>query len=349
MRNVPFFVFFFIAVLSACKSRNKLHLNEQKLRAEIVRQEEGKKASMDEASGPQKAGTHSNLLRVSENRSEDVAHPPVVLDFISARKNVNSIKVSDLFSKIEYIRIEPVPDSLFYRLGAAFLISNKFIYGYSVNGIAQYTSDGHFLKYLCKNESYYTSYKGETMVTSGQAAMFVGARSPKLFQGKLYYRYEDRPGNFAAFMEFDETDDSQILNLSNNTDNTQNIRGLGKPIMFLPQNDKSYRVSEMEPLGNGMVGSANNRKINSTGKNFFTVTSTSGDTVCTFKDFDPIENYTKSVGRGAEDGYDYLFNGILHLRQVYNDTIYEVLPPNRMIPKYVFDFGEFGIKSSLEG
>jgi len=105
----------------------------------------------------------------------------------------------------------------------------------------------------------------------------------------------------------------------------------------------------MEPLGNGMVGFTNNRKINSAGKDFFTVTSTSGDTVCSFKDFDPIVNYTKSVGRGAESGYSYVFNGILHLRPIYNDTIYEVLPPNRMIPKYIFDFGEFGIESSLEG
>jgi hypothetical protein len=262
---------------------------------------------------------------------------------------VQKVKASDLFTAIHYIKLQPLPDSAFYEIGAGFIVSDKFIYGYSLNGIAQYTLNGQFLKFICKNESYYTKYEGRVMTTREQAAMFVGARSPKLLQDKLYYIYEDRPAKMAVYMEYEETGDLQVLNLSGQNENTGHIRGLGKPFMQLQSDENLFRLPEMNPLGNGLVGFADNRKVYGASTDFFTITSSSGDTVCTFRDFDPIKNYSKSVMRGAESAFNYMIDGILHIRQVYNDTIYQVVPPNRMVPKYVFDFGEFGIDSSLEG
>ncbi|MFW6371469.1 MAG: DUF4933 domain-containing protein, partial [Bacteroidota bacterium] len=116
----------------------------------------------------------------------------------------------------------------------------------------------------------------------------------------------------------------------------------------IQRDENSFRIPEMNPLGNELIGFANNRKIGGA-SDFFTITSSSGDTVCTFRDFDPVENYSKSVARGAESAFNYMIDGMLHIRQVYNDTIYQVVPPNKMVPKYVLDFGKYGIDTSLEG
>jgi hypothetical protein len=342
-------IFIIVLILfTSCKLRNKLKSDEESIASEIIRLENERQNNIKFESGQIQQPGNSDILRLKEDRSEYKANPPIVLELIAARENVQKVKTSDLFTGIEYIKLQPVPDTAFYELGAGFLVSDKFIYGYSLNGIAQYNLNGQFLKYICQNESYYTNYGGVVMTTREQAAMFVGSRTPKLFQGKLYYVYEDRPAKMAFYMEYEETGDLQVLHLGGQNENTGQIRGLGKPFMQLQPKENSFRIPEMNPLGNGLVGFVDNRKIGGP-NDFFTITSSSGDTVCTFRDFDPIKNYTKSVARGAESAFNYMIDGILHVRQVYNDTIYQVLPPNRMVPKYVLDFGEFGIESALEG
>ena len=53
--------------------------------------------------------------------------------------------------------------------------------------------------------------------------------------------------------------------------------------------------------------------------------------------------------RNQDSGDFYLLNGVYNIRQSYNDTVYTFLPPNRLTPKYILDFGDMGIKSSNEG
>ena len=344
-----FMIFLLLVAMVACKSRNKLNTNQQMLAAEIITAEQEKQTSMEELFDSQTPGDNSSVLRISESRLADENSPPIILDILASRNNPQKIRLSELFSKIEYVPLQSLPDSTFYEIGGSFLVSEKFIYGYSIKGIAQYSLNGQFLKYICKNETGYGKYNGNVMLTKEQADRFIGSSTPKLFLGKLYYLYEDRPAKLALYMEYEESGDMHILNPAGQIENRGEILGLGKPVMKIPGNEDSFRTPEINPLGNNLVGFTNNRKIYSAGKDFFAVASTSGDTVCSFKDFDPIKTYTKSVGRGAEDGYSYVLNGILHIRQIYNDTIYQVLPPNHLVPKYVLNFGEFGIKSSLEG
>jgi hypothetical protein len=153
----------FLLFISCHHNRSKLNTDEQKLKAEIEQEEEERKAEESTAAQITPA-IHDSLasgFRLKENRTEDTANPPIILDFISTRKNVKPIKVSDLFSKIEYIRIEPDPDSLFYEPGATYIVSDKFIYAYSMNGIAQYNFDGHFLNTSVKTKVITPPIKGE--------------------------------------------------------------------------------------------------------------------------------------------------------------------------------------------
>jgi hypothetical protein len=51
----------------------------------------------------------------------------------------------------------------------------------------------------------------------------------------------------------------------------------------------------------------------------------------------------------VDDGDAYYMDGTLYLRQSFNDTIYQLVPPNRLVPKYILDFGDLGIQSAQEG
>ncbi|MBN1821524.1 MAG: DUF4933 domain-containing protein [Prolixibacteraceae bacterium] len=345
-----------ILITLSCKHRNRLKADETFLSEEILKEEAEKAEASQTFSAEVGKSTGESFMRMEEDRSPDATNPPIVLDILSGRENPQKVKVSDLFSEIKYIKLEHLPDSAFYERGIDVLISDKFIYGYSMNGIAQYSLDGYFIKYICKNEAFYTKMDRGIMITSEQYNMFIGATNPKLKDGKLYYKYENRPAKSGYLMEYDELAGMETLSLPVQQENSQNIRGLGNPVMDLLANTRNYASNEMmtspteiNPLGNGLVGFSMRGKPMTRQSNFVTVTSLSGDTVCSMKDYDPINNYSKSVGRGAEDAYNYYLDGFLHLRQVYNDTIYRLIPPNQLIPKYILDFGEFGIESSLEG
>ena len=82
---------------------------------------------------------------------------------------------------------------------------------------------------------------------------------------------------------------------------------------------------------------------------FMTIHALNGDTVCNFKDSDPVTNFSSSVFRGVESGDLYSFDGTMHFRQNFNDTIYRFSGVNRVIPKYIIDAGEKGIGSATEG
>ncbi|MGE5458562.1 MAG: DUF4933 domain-containing protein, partial [Methanococcaceae archaeon] len=154
---------------------------------------------------------------------------------------------------------------------------------------------------------------------------------------------------FASLIEYNPSEYDLHASLPIQENNNKNIRGLGKESGPLKIRKKMSERPEFTPIGSKFIGNNPVGKSLECEKKFFIVTSTSGDTVCTFKDNDPIINFSKSLYRGVDDGYSYYFNGILHLRQAYNDTIYQLLPPNRLIPKYILDFGNLGIRSANDG
>lgn len=339
---------------------NKLKTDEKALRKQIMTEEE--KIAKEEAVRAEKENQLADSIaklpkgfRFKEDRSVDPNNPPTIIDIIGSRlKAPQKIKLSQLFNKIEYIRLHPLPDSTFYdtSTGAStgLLVSDKYIFGYSGNGIVQYDLEGKFIKYICKNECYSTKVNGIVMVMLEDWKRFVGSNQPKILNNKLYYRYEDRPAGFASLMEYNPIEDDAQVSLPVQENNKKNIKGLGKEIGRLRVRNKMTERPEFVPLGRQFVGCNFIGKSFESKKIFFIVTNSgTGDTICTFKDNDPIVNFTRSVYRSEKYGDSYHYKGVLHLRQTFNDTIYQLIPPNRFIPKYILDFGRMGIQSANEG
>ena len=334
---------------------NRMKTDEKTLKKEILTEEQqrAREDSLRAEREKQLADSIAQLpksYRFREDRSIDPQHPPMVIDLIGNRTNPQKIKLSQLFSKIEYIRLEPLPDSSFYQGRTGFLVSKNFLYGFSAKGIVQYDHAGKFLKYICKNEYHYTLANGYEMVMEEDWNRFRGGTQPKLLNGKLYYKYEDRPAGTACLMEYDEQPGDLSLPLPAQENQNHGINGLGVQVTKLKARKNIMDRTMFAPLGNLFFGKFSiGKSVRGGEKNFLTVIGHSGDTICAFEDKDPIRNFTKSVYRGVDDGNSYYQDGTLYIRQAFNDTIFRLVLPNRLVPAYILDFGSLGIRSSNEG
>jgi hypothetical protein len=71
--------------------------------------------------------------------------------------------------------------------------------------------------------------------------------------------------------------------------------------------------------------------------------SDKGDTICQFTDFDRIKNFSSNVYRTPTDLASYYYKGQLTIKQEYNDTIFRLISPDRLLPVYLIDFGNFKV------
>jgi hypothetical protein len=283
-------------------------------------------------------------FRFKEDRSVDPQRPPAVIDIAGTRTNPQKVKLSQLFSKIEYIRLEHNPDSIGGVNGTEFIVSNNHIYSRSyTGGLIQFDLNGHFKQYICKNRMWYISFSGkQSDVPQGQSR---GATSAYLTGNQLIYTFLDETNEKYSFIAFDDNNQEIKINLKRNIELKSFEETKGTIFSTISGEGSSY---QLYPHSNGMVSSISKGKNPFKPTNLLNLISKTGDTICRFEDFDPIKNYTKTLGRGSDGGNAYYLDGVLHIRQTCNDTIYVLVPPNRLVPKYILNFGDLGIKSAQE-
>jgi hypothetical protein len=74
-----------------------------------------------------------------------------------------------------------------------------------------------------------------------------------------------------------------------------------------------------------------------------------GDTLCRFKNYNPKPDPTKK-GLPISWSYPariYFYEGKLNICQSFNDTVYRMTAPNRLVPAYVLKFGSYKLDISL--
>lgn len=357
MKNLNYILFLLVFGFCISCNSNRLKTDEKSLAKQILTEEEqlAHEAELRAEREKQLADSIAKLpkgFRFQEDRSIDLNNPPVIIDIIGSRKNQQKIKLSQLFDHVEYIQLESDPDSIFIASGFEnIIVSKKHIYGFSFQaGVAQFSLDGKFIGFVCKNNlpvSQTPEGAARMLMTSGPATKM--AWQIFFADGNLCYKYLDRENQTTSYYQFDdEKDCSETLVLPiQEVEKTEN-----KPqgTRFAQFSDKFVSKSTtLYPLPGGMKALAQNGKPVSESIPFISVLSTKGDTICSFRDCDPIRNLTKSVYRGVDDGNTYYSNGSLFVRQAYNDTIYQLVPPNRLIPRYILSFGNLGIQSAIEG
>lgn len=352
--TISFLILMILTITISC-GRNRLKTDEKTLAKQILTEEEqlAREAELRTEREKQLADSIAKLpkgFRFKEDRSIDPQNPPVVIDIIGSRTQATKkFKLSQFFSKIEYIRLESLPDSNFYKGQTEYFANDNFLYCLSKKGIVQFNHQGEFVKHICKNEYYSTFTNGYEMVTENDWKMFIGSTQANLLGNDLFYRYENRREGIAELMKYNENSSTVSLPLTASENGNMDIVRLGEEVANLPAREKMVKRVRTMPLNKLLTANLSVGKTLSGEHSFVAVTNSLGDTVCPFKDFDPIRNFTKSAYRIVDDGNAYYLNGTLFLRQSFNDTIYQLIPPNRLIPKYILNFGSLGIQSAQEG
>lgn len=352
-------IIFLIAILlsfAACKQRNRLKTDEKALTQQILTEEEqlAKEAELRAKRAKKFADSIAKLpkdFRFDEQRGVDPNQPPIIIDIKGNRNNPQKIQLSKLYSKVKYIRLEPLPDSTEYGIKWNYTVTSKHIYVVTGKGsIYQYNREGEFKSTVCAGNLQYTKTQtGSYSINSEQFSMFEGAKDVYYNGQHLCYRYLNNPKGKGYLVTFDDkSEDSPSLQIPQSVESDEYFKGRGN--IFSETKSQSTMLPRHYSyiLNNHTMAALKLSKI-SKEESFISMMTSKGDTICDFKDFDPIINYSKSTVRGVDGGDSYFVDETLYLRQSFNDTVYQLIPPNHMVAKYVFDYGNLRIPSAQKG
>lgn len=340
----------FISILS-CRN-NRLKIDEEKLKLELFASGRSENAS-DKSISSDTSDHIKNGIMYKADRSVDPLHPPLIIDIAGSLDNIKEIHLSDVFTEIRYIRIQPPPDSTFKNFtGFRYYLTDNSIIAFNVFGLIHYARDGRYIKTIVKNEftkievtpNYIMSYYDMT---------FIGAYSPniKTSDNKLFYSYLNNIAGQEYLMEYDCSELQLGQTQKFDPENPDKILGSGKIIGDLNHGKAKYTPDKRNPgveiytiQATGMSWIDDNfymKKLK--GDDMMAIFNKDGDTLSAFTQHEKLINYTKNLQRGVDSGEQYEFNGNTFFRNAFNDTVFQVIPPNRLLPLYVFNLGSFKV------
>jgi hypothetical protein len=340
---------------------NRLKSDEKKLSAEILLQEK------EEAERVERENRLADSLkklppgfRFKEDRSVDPSRPPVVIDIAGSLNNVRDFALSDVASKISYIRMEKVPDSSFARvMKFKYYLMDSNIVAVNPSGIILYSRSGKYRTTVVKNESTGIEVNAERMIVMGNNT-FIGGGTTVWSAGKnLFYKYRNSLTGQSFIMQYDCSQPPVNLSMGFDPEKPDKIRGMGEIAIDLNHGKKAdpprgnangmwsagtgyiyQRLSSMMLDRNTYVQQLGS-PFDLGGKYILGIFNQRGDTLATFSQFEKVDRFSKTVMRGTDQGAQYENKGRFYLRNAFNDTVFQVLPPNRLLPVYVLNFGKY--------
>lgn len=340
-----------LTILPSCR-HNRLITSEKELSDDIFAQEKAIKEA--ETTGlnnksPETRDNHSGALKRKEIRSVDSRKPPIKLDLLEANKNTRNFRLSDIASSVSYIKLETPPDTIltydpfYYRtsLMSTIKVADGQIIFQGLFGITRFNMLGEYQETIWKNETG-INMKGQMVAWMPQSFFGVMPNNPvSVLNGKIFYAFTDGNTGTTQYMrykpgstiEISIQPQKEVPGLGSAPGDTLSSSGMQRLELF----DRIYGISS-----DTWAGINSKMTAGETGSLLVTYNST-GDTICQFTDFDRIVNYSQSTFRRSEDFINFYYEGLLTIKQEYNDTVFRLIPPDRLLPTYIIDFGEFKV------
>jgi hypothetical protein len=334
-----------LTILSSCR-HNRLKTSEKKLSDEIFAQEKAKKEAETSEHNNESMNIHSGILRKKEIRSIDTKRPPIKLNLLEANKNTRDFKLSDLASSVSYIKLETPPDTMLIydpsynraSLISSIKVADGQIIFQGLFGITRFNMQGKYQETIWKNE------RGINMGGQGvgwKPSSFFGVmpNTPiSILNGNIFYTFTNGNNGIGQFMKYKP---ESSINISIQSQNE--MPGLGSArgdTLLITRQQTNERFDWIYGVGSDTWAGINSKwKAGKNGSLLVTYNS-NGDTICQFTDFDRIVNFNKSSYKHSIDFTNYYYDGLLTIKQEYNDTVFRLIPPNRLLPTYIIDLGE---------
>lgn len=355
MKKKLFYGIMLIVGVVACNG-NRLQINEKKLTQELLKYANSKDNNTLNLISNAKKG-----VKYKEIRNADPAHPPIVINIMDYRKAVSPIKTSSLFSKIEIIYISNNDTSKFPK---QFIVGKKNIFSFSpFIGVQQYTHKGEFVKQVCTNSfPYATIGKRVSISLDDFNRQFIGALDVTYTDGQLYYQYANNTTGQYLIKKIDDKTESPSIQVNKQDAELKKWADEGIPKVDLGKSKSEDGQNQMTMASRSFNKLGDKKILVTTDNNIVVVNSKSpvgntpllttlganGDTLCNFADFDPVKNMEGETYRMPDEPLIYTVNNQMFIKPAFNDTIFQLIMPNKLAPKYVINLGSKGIRSATE-
>ncbi len=340
----PFLIFI---LLISCNNKNKLNTDENVL-AQQIKTEEQQKQEAEQAARENKTIIPDSItagFRYQEDRSVDPQNPPVIIHISDTNKHVQEFKLSNISSSIKYVKLEALQDTLLLwthtklRDKTSSVISDdNHIIIQGLFGVTRFTMDGKFREVIWKNES---GIKVEQNFVSWYPQQLFGVtidNPVSLFNGSLYIRFQD--GQKAQVQITNKKiQDDLVLNNPLNQNEFRKDTLIGDKLLTIQEEYVSRKYPLIYGLDKNCWAGIHNTWESANNGSLFVVFNSNGDTLCAISSPNQIQNWSKSLVRAGEP-FTYYFKNQLTFLEQYTDTIFRFIPPNRMLPVYILDFGK---------
>ena len=364
MKNLPILILLLLFLIQSISCHhNRLKTNEKELAKEILSQEKEKEEADKAANEKKLADTlnrHQGGFRLKENRSVDHAHLPAIIDIAGNLDNVKDINLSDVASAITYIRMEPIPDSTLPKdLKFKYYLMDNYIVAVNLYGTHLYSKDGRYILPIVKNQFTGVNVTKGSITFWNDYTMKGGGMSVRANGNNLFYNYVDNITGQKYIMQYDCSSSQLTPVYKFDPENPDQLSGLGTIALDLNHG----KTETPKPRKHqGMFGGPqecffqertafmldqNSYAVPARhDDNMMIILNNQGDTLSTFTKLEKLKNYTKPLQRSPDNGIQYEYKGELYFRSEFNDTVFEVIPPNRLYPIYVLKLGNY--KASLQ-
>ena len=342
---------------------NRLKTNEKELAKDIITREKEKDSANKADLEKRLADTlnrHQGGFRLKEDRSVDPAHPPLEIDLAGSLNNLKEINLSDVASGFTYVRMEPVPDStLPVDLKFKYYLMDNYIIARNLYGIHLYSKDGRYIRSVVKNQYTGVNVKAGSVMFFSDYTMKGAGMSVWAEGNNLFYNYRNNIIGQKYIMEYDCSKTQLIPDYKFDPEKPDQISGLGKIAVDLNHG----KTEPPKPHShNGMFGGPAEFLFSERSEymldkqsyavpvydnNMMIILNNNGDTLSTFSMLEKLKNYTKELQRGTDYGTQYEHNGKLYFRPEFNDTVFQVIPSNRLLPVYVLKLGSYKVSKQL--
>jgi hypothetical protein len=343
-----------ILVLGACQ-RNRLKTDEKALVKQILTEEEqlAQESELRVEREKQLADSLAKLpkgFRFKEDRSVDPDFPPVVIDF-TQEIPVKKFNLSEIANEIKYIRLSVPGDSLYFSpgIGGSVTYTSKNIILNNNFGVHSFSPEGEYLETIAQSNVTNRVRDKQNLLGYFDMGSYKGVweHQVSVAGNRIFYNVSDYPNEKVSLLHYEVKPEKQ-LQLPETTEN---------------KNDGSFFKGEQSATGKvdfdrtpGLAStkilgiSSNfyagvNSHLGASENGFMLATfNLKGDTLCKFSQFDKLEyQITSDLISRYNSIINWEYKGVFSFLSNFNDTIFRLVPPNRLIPVYVFKFGPYKI------
>ena len=338
-------------LFSSCGG-NRLKTDEKALSKQILTEEQqlAKEDAMRAEREKQLADSIAKLpkdFRFKEDRSVDPDFPPVAIDFTN-QIPVKKFNLSEIAKEIKYIRLSVPGDSLYFApaMGGSVAFTDKNIILNNNFGVHSFSPEGEYLETIA--QSNVTNRLLDKQASFGyfdkESYKGVWGTHVSVAGNRIFYKVSDYPNEKVSLFNYELRPEKQ-LQLPETTENKNDgsfFKGeqsaTGKDGIF--SGTPGLASSDILGISSNFYAGVNSHLQASENGFMLATFNLKGDTLCKFSQFDKLEYpITSSLIRSINSIINWEYKGVFSFMKSFNDTVFRLVPPNRLIPVYVFKFG----------